>query len=72
VTAEILFDQQEGDLDMRLYDPSYSTTIPIAVSSTNNSNESITYAVGVTGTYLIRVHGFDGGSASYDLSVSSE
>jgi hypothetical protein len=72
VTAEILFDQQEGDLDMRLYDPSYSTTIPIAVSSTNNSNESITYAVGVTGTYLIRVHGFDGGSASYDLNVSAE
>ena len=72
LTAEILFDQAEGDLDMRLYDPAYSKTIPVAVSSTNDSNEVISYAVAVSGTYLIRIHGFDGASASYDLNVSAE
>ena len=72
LTAEILFDQAEGDLDMRLYDPTYSKTIPIAVSSTNDSNEEISHTVTVSGTYLIRIHGFDGASASYDLNISAE
>ena len=37
---------------MRLYDPAYSKTIPVAVSSTKDSNEVISYAVQSVGHTL--------------------
>lgn len=66
------FSHGEGDLDMRLYDPNYSTTIPVAVSATKDDDESIAYEVPVSGTFLIRIHGFNGSSASYALDVSEQ
>lgn len=70
LTVTAVFSHAEGDLDMRLYDPNYSTTIPVEVAGSKNDNETITVPVSVTGTYYVRVHGFDGGSAEYDLTVA--
>jgi hypothetical protein len=72
LTVTARFSHAEGDLDLRLYDPSYSTTIPVAKADSKDDDEVITYAVAVDGTLLVRVHGFDGASAGYDLQVTVE
>jgi len=72
LTVTASFSHAEGDLDMRLYDPNYSTTIPVEVAGSKDDNETIVWPVSVTGTYYVRVHGFDGASADYDLDVTVE
>ncbi|MCB9728631.1 MAG: hypothetical protein H6744_20810 [Deltaproteobacteria bacterium] len=70
LTATIHFDPEEGDLDLRAYDPSYSKTLPVVSSTTGEEPESVTYAPPAGGVVLLRVNGFDGGSAAYDLELS--
>ncbi len=69
LTVAARFSHAEGDLDLRLYDPVNSKTIPVAVATSKDDDEVITWDVAAPGVYLVRVHGFDGASADYDLEV---
>lgn len=66
------FDPNEGDLDLRVYDPGYSKTLPVGTSATKTAPEVLFYEPPVGGVVLLRVHGFDGASAVYDLELSVE
>lgn len=70
LTVTARFSHDEGDLDLRLYDPNYSTTIPVETAASKTDDETLVYNVAVAGTYLLRVHGFDGSSAEYDLELT--
>jgi hypothetical protein len=70
MTAAISFSQAEGDLDLRLYDPTFSITQPIASSLSSTDNESLQYTPATGADLLLRVNGFDGASAAYGLSIS--
>ncbi|MEZ4266010.1 MAG: CARDB domain-containing protein [Myxococcota bacterium] len=70
--AAIHFDPNEGDLDLRVYDPGYSKTLPVGTAATKSSPEVLFYEPPVGGVVLLRVHGFDGASAVYDLELSVE
>ncbi|MGM0574651.1 MAG: CARDB domain-containing protein [Myxococcota bacterium] len=72
VTVGAVFDQEEGDLDLRLYDPAYSKSLPVVVSATGQGHEVATYQPPAGGVVLVRVNGFDGASAAYDLEVTLE
>jgi len=72
LTVSALFSQEDGDLDLRLYDPTYSTSVPVASSATDDDGETIVYAVPLETTFLIRVAGFQGASAPYTLVVDIE
>lgn len=69
LTVAILFSHDEGDLDLRLYDPSLSTTTPVASSTSGDDDEVIVHQVGAATTFLVRVAGFQGASAGYDLVI---
>ena len=58
----------QGDLDLRLY-AAPDLAKPVAISATKNDVESVTWAVPADGDYYIRVNGFLGDSAKYDLLV---
>ena len=68
LTVAVLFDHAVGDLDAVLYAPDGVT--PVASSETETNNESITWAVPETGTWLLEVRGFKGQTNSYDVAVS--
>ena len=70
LTASIAFDNAEGDLDLRAYDPAYSTQQPVASSQTSADLETVSYLPPVGGVVLLRVNGFDGAGASYSLQLA--
>lgn len=69
VTVTAVFSTEEGDLDLRLYDPQYSTTLPVEVSQTPDDDETVSYTPPAGGEVLLRLNGFNGASAAYDLEV---
>ncbi len=69
-SVTLWFDHEEGDLDLRLYDPGYSTTIPVMTGASMEDGEEASYAPPAGGPVLVRINGFDGASAAYDLSVA--
>ncbi|GMV43970.1 MAG: hypothetical protein AMXMBFR64_56860 [Myxococcales bacterium] len=68
LTIAVLFDHAVGDLDAVLYAPDGLT--PVAPSTTQTSDESITFEIPQTGTWLLEVRGFEGQSNAYELAVS--
>ena len=70
--ASILFENAEGDLDLRAYDPDYSVLQPVASSQGSGDEESVSYMPPLGGAVLLRVNGFDGAGAAYSLEVSFE
>ena len=48
----------EGDLDLRVYDPAYSKTLPVGTAATKTAPEVLVYEPPVGGVVLLRVHGF--------------
>lgn len=72
VTITASFDAAVGDLDMRLYDLALSATTPAAESATSDDDEEIVWYAPVATTLLVRVSGFAGASAPYDLWVTVE
>lgn len=64
ITADFL--QSEGDLDMRLYKVN-KFAIPVAVSATKKAPEQFTYVADETTKYYLRMSGFAGDSAAYQL-----
>lgn len=72
LTVDLNFDSENGDLDLRLYDPTYSMSLPVTVAATQGASESATYEPPVGGVVLVRVNGFDGASAEYTLDATVE
>ena len=72
LTIKANFAHAEGDLDLRLYAPALSTSIPVAASDSKDDDETIVWPVAVTGVYLVRVNGFNGASAPYGLELTVE
>lgn len=72
LTVSALFSQAEGDLDLRLYDPTTSMSIPVASSTSDDDDETLVYDVPLETTFLVRVAGFQGASAPYQLAITIE
>ncbi|OQY29649.1 MAG: hypothetical protein B6244_02995 [Candidatus Cloacimonetes bacterium 4572_55] len=69
ITIDLFFIDNDGDLDLNLYNSEYS----IGYSGSVSDNEQINYTVAQTGRYYIRVHGYGNSSVytnSYTLGVS--
>lgn len=67
LTVKIEFKHSEGDLDMRLYSPSNSK---IAGSESTSNEETVSKTGLSAGNYYVRVFGYNGAKASYDLTVT--
>jgi uncharacterized membrane protein len=59
-----------GDLDLRLYAAS-DPAKPVAVSATQSDVEVVSHAVAADGDFLVRVNGFLGDSAAYDMTIAT-
>lgn len=64
VTADFL--QADGDLDIRLYKVN-KFAVPVAVSATKKAPEQLSYLADESTKYYLRVSGFAGDSAAYQL-----
>jgi len=71
VTVSALFSAEDGDLDLRVYNPLVSATIPVAVSSSTDDDEEVTVTTPLATTLYVRVSGYGGDSAPYDLVIES-
>jgi len=69
VIINLDFDSTLMDLDMRLYHESNPFT-PVASSLGLGTGENITYETTQSGTFYIRVNGFDGAAGVYGLSLT--
>ncbi|MDJ0718330.1 MAG: DVUA0089 family protein [Prochloraceae cyanobacterium] len=59
-----------GDLDLELYDPNTSLTVPIRSSTSVNDFESISLEGLTAGTYYARVYGYQGvANPDYSLNI---
>jgi hypothetical protein len=68
--ASISFDHTTGDLDLHLLNPNGQT---IEASDYTSDGESVRIDTATeTGTYYLRVDGFNDASASYDLAIAVE
>jgi len=68
-TIEVLFAQAVGDLDLRVYDPLVSESLPVAVSQSTDDDEQVTVQVPLATTLYVRVNGYGGMAAPYVLVV---
>ncbi len=66
LTATISFDHTEGDLDLVLYRGDDQVDISQGIEDTE------TVEADEAGTYIIRVYGYQGASATYSLSVAMD
>lgn len=64
--ADAYFAHSDGDLDMRVYDPSGNE---VGLSWSTTDDESITHTASTSGTYYVEMRGFDGASAPYALEL---
>ena len=69
VVLNLDFDSTDSDLDMRLYHESNILT-PVASSLGLETGENITYETIQSGTFYIRVNGFDGSAGAYSLDIT--
>jgi hypothetical protein len=69
VTVSALFSQADGDLDLRVYNPLVSATLPVATGSSTDDDETVTVTTPVATTLYIRVSGYGGDSAPYELVI---
>lgn len=65
----IRFAHTEGDLDLRVFDPLVSATLPVASSSTLTDDEAVTVSTPLATTLYVRVNGYGGARAAYELEV---
>ena len=70
ITVDLTFANAEGDLDVRLYDPTGAT---VALGNTTTDDESVSHTAGAGGDFLILVEMYaDGGAApgnDYDMTT---
>ena len=65
----IMFSHTDGDLDLRVYDPLVSASLPIATSTSSTDDEAVTVTTPLATTLFVRVNGYGGQSAGYALEV---
>ncbi len=70
VDVAIAFAHAAGDLDLRVYDGAAGTSVPVATSATREDGEAVSVDMPVAGTLFVRVAGYLGASAPYDISVT--
>lgn len=69
VTVRAHFAHDEGDLDLRVYNPLVSETLPVATSTSSDDDEEVIVTTPLATTLYVRVNGYGGSAAPYDLSV---
>ncbi len=69
VTIQAIFAHADGDLDLRVYDPLVSQTLPIATSTSTDDDEEAVITVPLATTLYVRVSGFGADGAPYDLAI---
>jgi hypothetical protein len=69
ITAEALFAHADGDLDIRMFDPS-GTQVELSASASDN--ETMTHIAAVSGVYTVRAFGFGNLTApvNYDFTLA--
>lgn len=67
LVVNLLFTDDDGDIDLRLLNEIGST---VASSTIGSDDESISYAVRLIGRYTLRVYGYNGAENSYQLRTS--
>jgi subtilase family serine protease len=68
LTLTMDFAQALGDLDLRLYKAG-KFDAPVATSQTKAAPEQLVWTADATGTYYVRINGFQGESNTYSLSL---
>jgi len=71
VTVQALFSAAAGDLDLRVYNPLVSDTIPVATATSTDDDEEVVVTTPLATTLYIRVSGYGGESAPYDLTIET-
>lgn len=66
----IRFSHAEGDLDLRVYDPLISATLPVASSTTLTDDEAVSVTTPLATTLYVRVNGYGGARAVYRLEAT--
>ena len=66
----IRFSHLEGDLDLRVYNPLVSATLPVASSTTLTDDEAVTVTTPVATTLYVRVNGYGGARAGYRFEAT--
>ncbi|MFT7580759.1 MAG: hypothetical protein ACI9MR_002432 [Myxococcota bacterium] len=72
VTVSARFAHANGDLDLRLYDLNLSSVVAQMESASESDDEMVVYTTSLATTLWVRVAGFGGASAPYDLEVTLE
>lgn len=67
VTADATFSHAGGDVDIALYDPAGTF---VASSTSVTDNESVSHFATTTGTYAVRVYGYNGAQNSYSIEMN--
>lgn len=71
VTVQALFSAADGDLDLRVYNPLVSATLPVATSTSTDDDEQVVVTTPIATTLCVRVSGYGGDSAPYDLVIEA-
>jgi hypothetical protein len=69
ITADIFFDHTDGDIDLEIQD---SSGYYLSGSYSISDDESAEYVAEESGTYYVRVDGFSGDTAEYDIEITTE
>ncbi len=69
INVSVEFSHATGDLDMTLYDSSVSQ---VANAQSTDDNEEISVEAGASGTYYLKVSGYNGALAPYSLVLDRQ
>ncbi|MEZ5246287.1 MAG: pre-peptidase C-terminal domain-containing protein [Acidimicrobiales bacterium] len=66
ISVDLTFDHANGDVDVKLFDPSGQL---VGSSTSGSSNESITHTALASGLYAAQVYGFGGAENTYQIDM---
>lgn len=69
ISATITFPHIEGDLDMKLYNPSVSQ---IDSSTSSSDNETVNANSTGDGYYYVKVYSYDGAAQEYNMTITAD
>ena len=67
IVAHLTFVNDDGDLDLKLYD---SLGGVLETSASSSDDEEVSHIATTSDTYYIRINGYDGAMAAYSLTVT--
>lgn len=68
ITADVAFIDEDGDIDLRLFDPSGAQ---VASAGSTTDDETISYVTAVAGEYTLRVYGYNGAENVYGVTMTA-